>query len=199
MSRPLGRRPGPTTTREEILDAATETFLEGRIEDATMRRIARRAGVDPSLIYRHFSGRDALFDEVIRRQFSTVFNADRPVRTGHDVVVLALDLWEDRSRRMLGLGAIRAALSNDQAATLLRELLSRTILRWIGPSARPDHRDLRIALVASHVVGMVVVRYRLQLPGLRQASREQLVRAVSPVVEHYLHGDLGLPTDPAAR
>ena len=69
MTGRTGRRPGPTTTRDDILDAATETFLDGKLEHASMRRIAQRAGVDPALIYRFFASKDALFDEVVRREF----------------------------------------------------------------------------------------------------------------------------------
>lgn len=193
MTGRTGRRPGPTTTREDILDAATETFLDGQLEHASMRRIAQRAGVDPALIYRFFASKDALFDEVVRREFGAVIPVDRPVRDGREVITLALDLWESRQRRTLGLGAIRAALNNDQAAALLRELLGRTILRWVTASARDDHHDLRVALIASQIVGLVITRHRLQLPGAKNASRDELIRVLAPVLEHYLHGDLGLP------
>lgn len=193
MTRRTGRRPGRSTTREDILDAAAETFLEGSLAQATVRKIASRAGVDPALIYRHFPSKDALFDEVIGREFSEVVGLDQPVSDGRELVLCAVELWEDRRRRAMGMGAIRAAMSNEQAATLLRQLVGRTILRWIGTSTRADHRELRVSLVAAHIVGLVIVRHQIGLAGAKDASPDELVRVVSPVIEHYLHGDLGLP------
>ena len=45
-----GRRPGPSSTRDEILRAARRRFAEGGYERATFRSIAADAGVDPALV-----------------------------------------------------------------------------------------------------------------------------------------------------
>jgi AcrR family transcriptional regulator len=57
---PRGRRPGPTETREDILDAARDLFSQQGYEKASMRAIARRAKVDPALIVHYFSSKEGL-------------------------------------------------------------------------------------------------------------------------------------------
>lgn len=194
-----GRRPGPSTTREDILQATAEIVADEGIDKATIRRIAARAKVDPALIYRHFPDKSGLFDAVFHAVFASAPSYDEPITHGRQLVELALELWGNRARRAIGFGALRAALSNEQAASMLREVISRTVLRRVTEVARSDHRDLRAALIGSHLVGMVIVLYQVKVPGLVAASHEELVRAVAPVIEHYLHGDLGLPDEPPRR
>ena len=58
---PVGRRPGHRDTRSEIVDAARAAFTERGYEGASLRGIARDAGVDPSLVHHYFDGKAALF------------------------------------------------------------------------------------------------------------------------------------------
>src|SRR5271166_5335587 len=60
-----GRRPGSPATRSEILDAARGVFVEDGYDRASVRAIARRAGVDPALVYHYFDGKPALFVELL--------------------------------------------------------------------------------------------------------------------------------------
>ena len=49
--------------------------------------------------------------------------------------------------------------------------------------------ELRASMIASQLVGLAVVRYVVGLQPLADVSREDLIRALEPVFEHYLHGD----------
>jgi hypothetical protein len=42
--------------------------------------------------------------------------------------------------------------------------------------------------VASQIIGLVVMRYVLRMPGVADASVEQLVERIGPVIEHHLFG-----------
>lgn len=190
--RARGRRPGKSTTREEIVLATAEIVQTDGINQATARAIAARAGVDPALIYRHFGSKDELLDEVFRRIFASMPGFDRPVTNGRQLVEFALDLWENPARRMIGMSAIRSATSNDRAAAMVRELVMRNMLPRISESVRDDRRELRTSMIAAQVVGIVLVRHGIKLPGLTRAKRDEIVRVAAPVIEHYLHGDLGL-------
>ena len=54
------------TTRGRILDAALKVFSKGGYLGATTREIATRAGVAELTLFRHFSSKERLFEEVIR-------------------------------------------------------------------------------------------------------------------------------------
>lgn len=47
----IGRRPGPSSTREDILHAARRRFAQQGYDRATFRNIAADAGVDPALSF----------------------------------------------------------------------------------------------------------------------------------------------------
>ncbi len=51
-------------TRAAILKSAMEVFLEVGYQEASMRKIAARAGITAGAIYKHFSGKEEMFDEI---------------------------------------------------------------------------------------------------------------------------------------
>ena len=63
------RRRGPRTggedTRTEILEAARAEFAAKGYDGATLRGIARTAGVDPRLVHHYFDGKQSVFQEVL--------------------------------------------------------------------------------------------------------------------------------------
>ncbi len=54
---------------EQILDAATEVFLEKGKDGATMQEIAARAGVNKALLHYYFRSKDRLYETVFAHQF----------------------------------------------------------------------------------------------------------------------------------
>ncbi|MGD9694686.1 MAG: TetR/AcrR family transcriptional regulator C-terminal domain-containing protein [Thermoleophilia bacterium] len=61
------RRDRPRLTRDLILDTALAAIDEGGIAACTMRRVAKRLGVEAMSLYWHVDGKDALLDGVIAR------------------------------------------------------------------------------------------------------------------------------------
>lgn len=57
--------------RERIVTAAREAFAEAGPE-ASLNEIARRAGVGPGTLYRHFSGRAGLLAAVLKERIDTL-------------------------------------------------------------------------------------------------------------------------------
>jgi hypothetical protein len=69
-------------------------------------------------------------------------------------------------------------------------MLSSLLLAALGDVLASDRRDLRVALIGSHIGGLMLARYILKVPGAAAASREDLVQAVGPVIQHYLTGSV---------
>lgn len=59
--------------RTIIIDAAEKEFAAKPFQKVTMRDIARRAGVSPALIYRHFPDQQSLFAEAFMRGINKIF------------------------------------------------------------------------------------------------------------------------------
>lgn len=64
-------------TRAALLGAARELFVRYGYRAVSARQIARLAGVDPSLLAYHFSGKNGLYREVLGLALAPVFAAAR--------------------------------------------------------------------------------------------------------------------------
>lgn len=60
-------------TRREILDAAYRVFCHLGVERARMEDVAQAAGVSRITVYRRFETKDALVQQVVRREFRAYF------------------------------------------------------------------------------------------------------------------------------
>lgn len=56
-------------TREQILDCATDLYLEFGLVGVSMRKIASKVGITPMAIYRHFDDKDDLLEKMLLRGF----------------------------------------------------------------------------------------------------------------------------------
>ena len=202
---PRGRRPvGGTNTRQEILTAAGELFAERGFERTTMRAVAARADVDPALIHHYFGNKNGLLAAALALPVdpaAVLAGLDEdPEHAGEAVVRRVIGVWEadqETRRRMLAL--IRVGLSHEDAAGALRDLLGRTILTSLTRVVAADHRSLRAALVGTQMGGLLLGRYVLGIPAVRDATPEQLAVAIGPVVQHYLTGTVGGAADRQPR
>lgn len=59
------REPGEPPTKERILDAALRLFDEKGYAGATMRDIAKAAGLTEGALYRHYAGKEALLAAIL--------------------------------------------------------------------------------------------------------------------------------------
>jgi AcrR family transcriptional regulator len=179
-----------------VLDAARELFAELGFERTTMRAVGARAGVDPALIYHYFGDKDGLLAaalEAMVADLAAVFDGigDDAGRAGEELVRRVTSLWDERPEIREGmLATLRTALSHDHAARLLRDMLSSLLLAALGDVLASDRRELRVALIGSHIGGLMLARYILKIPGAAAASPADLVQAVGPVVQHYLTGSI---------
>jgi AcrR family transcriptional regulator len=178
-----------------VLNAARELLAERGFERTTMRAVGTRAGVDPALIYHYFGDKDGLLAAAVEPpvDLPAVLTgiADDPGRAGEEIVRRVIGLWEnhpDIRERMLA--TLRTALSHDHAAQLLRDMLSSWLLRALGDVLADDQRELRAALVGSHLGGLMLARYLLKVPGAAAATPEELIQAVGPAVQRYLTGTI---------
>ena len=58
------------TTAERIADAAALEFAERGVHGVRMEHVARRAGVNKALVYRHFGDKETLYAETLRRELA---------------------------------------------------------------------------------------------------------------------------------
>lgn len=193
-----GRRAGESGTREAILEAARRRFAEHGYDGATIRGIAADAGVDPALVHHFYGTKERLFVAALRfpivpsEVIGRVVGTDRE-RLGETIVRTVLGVWEAKETRAQSLALLRSAVTNEQAATMLRGFVSSAILGTIATVAEPEDAEYRASLVASQIVGLGMARYIVGLEPLVRAGVDDLVAAVAPTLQRYLTGEVRAP------
>lgn len=193
-----GRRPGGTDTRAALLDAARAEFADRGFDGATVRVIADRAGVDPAMVNHWFGGKEQLFMAALDLPIdpstlvAEVVPGD-PEQLGARIVERFLTIWDHTGggRRLAAL--VRSVASHETAAALMRQMITRILVRRVVASAAPDQVDFRATLVGSQLIGLGMVRYVLRLEPLASADHATVVAAMAPTVQRYLTGPLDGP------
>jgi len=191
--KPQGRRPGASGSRQLVLDAARARFAKDGYAGATIRKIAADADVDASLVMQFFGSKEELFGAVMSitptalSRFSEAF--DGPRRSAGERVTRAfLELWDgDPQESEPLLAMLRAAISNEQATSQLREFLQSRITQALAPRLRDDNEaTIHAAVVSSMLVGVIVGRRIVRVGSLADEDIESLIRVVSPGIQSVL-------------
>ncbi|WP_375400874.1 TetR family transcriptional regulator [uncultured Amnibacterium sp.] len=187
-----GRRPGPGSTRQAVLDAARARFASDGFAAATIRRIAADAGVDPSQVIQFFRSKDELFAVAMAvpasalERFDTAFEGPDE-HLGERVVRAYLEAWEGiAAEREPLMAMLRGAIVNEQASAQLRDFIQSRLLH--GTQGRGDDAMLRAGLAASMLIGIVTSRRIIGVPVLASADTETLVETVAPAIQQILAG-----------
>jgi len=173
----------PTKTRDLILDAAESLFASQGYPATTIKQVASQVGVQGPALYKHFTSKRALFEEVLERLF-TPFAAlltDAVAATGGNQRAIMLQhLANPNTSRIVA----QATLSGGEDLALLVE-------RWY----RPFFAHTR-AILAAETPGFtpvsVMAFHSMLLGYLTLAPLHQAIFAIDPLTEEALGELLGL-------
>lgn len=187
-----GRRPGISTSRQAILDAARARFASRGYVATTIRQVAADADVDGSLVMQFFRSKDELFAAVMSispdalARLSNAFDGPDE-HLGERVVRTFLGVWEGAAQDSEPLMAmLRGAVVNEQANTQLREFIQARLLHAAEPRAMNTDAVLRAGLASSMLVGLVVGRRIVGVPTLVDVDTDTLVALVAPAIQSVL-------------
>lgn len=191
-----GRRPAGTDARGDIVEAARVEFAERGYDAASLRNIARRAGVDPALVHHYFEGKPALFAQVLTvpvnpgERVAMILAVPRE-QVGEAVVRSFLFIWDAPGGRERFQALARSALGNAAVARQIREFLIAEIFVRVSrhhASAGESDEDLelRASLAAGQMIGFGLMRYVLEFPAAKKVSAERAVAELGPTLQRYL-------------
>ena len=191
-----GRRPGPTSTRADILAAARECFAERGYAATSVRAIAAKAGVDAALVHRFFGSKDDLLAATLALAMQPAERMPELVAGGPDglderIVRYFLSVWERSPSREVMIAMVRSAATHEHAAQLLREFIGREVLARIAGALEGEDALLRATLVGSQLLGLAMARYVVKIEPLASAAPDVVAKAVAPALRRYLIADLG--------
>ncbi|MFI9262311.1 TetR family transcriptional regulator [Streptomyces sioyaensis] len=192
---PAGQAPGDAAaaarprrsaaTRAAILTAARDRFAADGYERATIRAIARDAGIDPSMVMRYYGNKAGLFAA------ASEIEVHAPDLTHHPreeaaarLVRHFLERWEcDETFTAM----MRVGVTNEAGAERMRGVFAEQIepvLAAVCPV--PEEAPTRAALVASQILGMALCRYVLHVPPAVGLSHDEVVAWLAPTIQRYL-------------
>jgi AcrR family transcriptional regulator len=194
-SRPRGRRPGGSDTRERILAAARERFAAHGYDRTRIRDVAADAGVDAALVHYFFKSKDGLFVAAMQLPIRPAevlgpVLAEGLPGLGERMVRRLLSVWDDPSNRSALLALLHGASAHPGAAAALREFLRSEIIRRVAGVVQADRPELRANLVASQIIGLIGARYVAQVQPLAGLDAEAVAPLVGPTLQRYLDGPL---------
>ena len=100
-----------------------------------------------------------------------------------------LSVWDDPDIRP-SLLAVARGIMDPSANRLLSEGILPVILEPVGAALGIDRPSDRMPLVASQVIGLILLRYVLGVEPLASMPRERVIATYAPTIQRYLTGDL---------
>jgi AcrR family transcriptional regulator len=190
-----GRRQGPSATREAVLTAAREAFGEQGYARTSLREVARRAGVDASLIVHFFGSKAGLLTAAVQAPFDPdemrrFMLAEGPGQAGERLARVFIERWENSGENDAILTLLQAAISDPRAAALMHEFF---MVRLVTPTIEHLEADrplLRGSMIAAQLLGFAVARYLLRLDGLADCSPDEAVAVLGASLQRLCTGPL---------
>ena len=173
MSEPGSRAAKRAATAQRILDAARAEFGERGLEATTIRRIAQRANVDPSLVMQHYGSKAALFAIAIQLGDAA---PDEIAGHLHDVLDVRLGALPPETKAL-----VRSMLTAPEAAASMSAFLNERVAN-LSRAMGGDDADLRAALIVSSILGLTIARHFLKLDAFTSASDADIARVARPWV-----------------
>jgi len=190
-----GRRPGSPDTRAAILAQARELFAAQGYAGTSVRAIATAAGVDAALVHHYFGTKDDLFLAALQapmdpREVLLPVAEGGLEGAGERLLRTFLTVWDDETTRLPLLALVRRVF-DPEGRQLVRDGFMQMVLGPIGARLGVDQPDRRMSLVASQLMGIVLVRYVVGVEPLASASHDELAAAYGPTLQRYLEMPLG--------
>jgi Tetracyclin repressor-like, C-terminal domain len=115
-----------------------------------------------------------------------------PGLRGERLARFFLEKWEDPDTRRSLMAVLRGALTHQESARLLREFLGQQVFRQLADRDGNPPDPYQIELAASHLIGVALLRYGLELEPIASQSVDSIVERVAPTLDSYLGGPSGL-------
>ena len=184
-------------TRERILAAARDLFIEDGADAVTMRGVAARVGLTPMALYRHFRSRAALrravsdqghetFLSYLQRALAEPSAAARLMRAGQEYLNFALEHPRDYAVMfMRPTGRDERAGPQWRDVATFRFLVDRIRECAVAGVLRADDPDAAALAVWSHVHGLVSLYLAKKLDLDEAAFRDLFSRSTADLARAF--------------
>jgi AcrR family transcriptional regulator len=183
------------STRQWLIEVAQREIAERGCTGVSMRSIAARANVDPSLVRHYFGSKQNLLLQATHVSLDAdelVAEALRgtPAGIGRRTVKLLLGLCDDPRTAARTLVGFSAPLSVPESAEPKETAYLQPVFRKMTEQVSPDRKELRASLISAQILALVIGRYLVRDPLLAGSSQQELSRIIGRTVQEYLTGPL---------
>jgi len=193
--KPRGPREEPGVMVERIIDAARASFARNGWAGTTLRGVAREVDVDPALLHYYFSSKEELLDASTRPPDawldSIATTNSVPLRERGEAIVRNV-IWgwnQPEISEVLG-SILMTAAHEPRTREKLRAFVTASLLPAIADRIEGEERLLRASLVATQVIGLVMMRWVWEIEPIASLPEDELVALVAPNIQRYLTGRL---------
>jgi AcrR family transcriptional regulator len=185
-------------SKQRIVRAARERFMREGYRRATVRAIAADAGVDVAMVYYFFGNKEGLFTAVSvagpehpLRQLAALLD-EGPERIGSRLVRHFIRRWDQGTVFEPLVALWDTAPLLPQARDMLHHSLVGPLAQRIQQQFHVADAELRLELVASHLIGLAFARYQLKIEPLASADPDQLAATIGATIDRYLTDPMNL-------
>ncbi len=181
------RRRDPEASQAAILEAAREVFTERGYARATIREIARRAGVTHGLVMRHFGSKEQLLLKALPgpRAIAGAVPGDVGTLAERVAAAFVAETEAAGSGEHAGVALIRSAASGEQVAMPLYAALQQEVVtafrQVLGPGS-----EVYAGLLGALFIGVLFGRYVARAGILAELTPEELERYLVPAIRALL-------------
>lgn len=192
--------PGPRDERgvlaARIAAAARDEFAVHGWAGTTIRAVARRADVDPALVYHYFGSKEGLLDAATNPPQQWLDRVAEvwatPVeRLGAALLQLLLASWADDEIGPTLRAILQTAAHDPATRDKLRRVVEGSLMGVSGLGSDDRDRLIRSGLISSQMMGFALMRYVWKIEPVASMTDDAAIAAIAPNLQRYVDGDLG--------
>ena len=193
MGKP-GRRPGPSQTREQILQEAREQFAARGYTHTTLRSVAAAAQVNAGLLHHYFGSKQELYREALDLSVDPWEVLTRLLdNTPRDQLPEALVRqfvtgWRDPLLGPRLRARARETYGDPDGTSITRAHLETVLIPRFAHAL--EIPEANIAAAFAHLIGLTLLDKVIEIEQFNRLTDDDLVDLVEPAVRRYL-----LPSD----
>lgn len=192
--------PGPRDERgvlaARIAAVARDEFAVHGWAGTTIRAVARRADVDPALVYHYFGSKEGLLDAATNPPQQWLDRVAEvwatPVeRLGAALLQLLLASWADDEIGPTLRAILQTAAHEPATRDKLRRVVEGSLMGVSGLGSDDRDRLIRSGLISSQMMGFALMRYVWKIEPVASMTDDAAIAAIAPNLQRYVDGDLG--------
>lgn len=180
-------RPNSAATKERILEAARTLFSENGFDRTTIRLVAARAVIHPSLVMRYFGTKEDLFASAVSFDLRLPdLAAITPKKRGEFLARYFIERWEGPEAGDELPALLRVAVTHSEGRAKLVRIFEEQLAPLIAKLVPGKQAKVCAALIATQALGLAFTRYVIQLPAVVSLSTDQIAVALGRTFQRYL-------------